>query len=86
MNSKTLPSFWETYEKLDQTTRERAQKVFVLWTENPFHPSLHFKCVHAEENVWSVRITMNHRALCIWEKDTAVWFWIGKHDDYERLI
>jgi hypothetical protein len=86
MISKTLPTFWEAYNRLEATTRERAQKIFAIWGENPFHPSLHFKCVHADDNVWSVRITRSHRALCIWEKDTATWFWIGSHDDYERLI
>jgi hypothetical protein len=86
MISKALPSFWEAYNRLETTTRERAQKVFLLWSENPFHPSLHFKCVHAEDNIWSVRITRSFRALCILEKDTATWFWIGSHDDYERLI
>ena len=55
MKSKTLPSFWKHYEKL-------------------------------EEEIWSLRITKGYRALCLYEKDLVVWFWIGNHDDYERLI
>jgi hypothetical protein len=53
---------------------------------NPFHPSLHFKCINREENVWSVRITRGYRALGILEGDTVTWFWIGSHDEYERFI
>jgi mRNA-degrading endonuclease RelE of RelBE toxin-antitoxin system len=86
MKSAVLPSFWKAYEKLDQEVKQRAQKAFRLWTENPFHPSLHFKCINVSENIWSVRITLNYRAIGIWEEDTVTWFWIGSHDDYQRYF
>ena len=86
MNSLTRPSFWKAYEKLDSEIKNRAQKVFNLWKENPFHPSLHFKCVNSEENVWSIRISRGYRALCIFKDDKTVWFWIGDHDEYGRFI
>jgi len=54
--------------------------------QNPFHPSLHFKCINAEENIWSVRITLGYRAIGILEDDTVTGFWIGSHDDYERFF
>jgi hypothetical protein len=57
-----------------------------LWRDNPFHPSLHFKCINPQENIWSVRINRNFRALGIWEGDTLTWCWIGSHHDYERFI
>lgn len=86
MRSATLPSFWEAYRSLDEDLKGRARKAFRLWAENPFHPSLRFKCIHREENIWSVRITRGHRALGILESDTVTWFWIGRHDDYERFF
>ena len=86
MKSATLASFWDAYEALDSSIQRRARKAFRLWIENPFHPSLRFKCVHAEESVWSVRITLGYRALGIWEGDTVTWFWIGGHDAYERFL
>jgi mRNA-degrading endonuclease RelE of RelBE toxin-antitoxin system len=86
MKSAALPSFWESYKKLDETVRNRAKKAFVLWIENPFHPSLHFKCVNSEEEIWSVRITLNYRALGILDGDTVTWFWIGNHKDYEKYF
>jgi mRNA-degrading endonuclease RelE of RelBE toxin-antitoxin system len=85
MKSATLPSFWKTYHSLDPTIRQRARKAYDLWRNNPFHPSLHFKCINREENVWSVRITIDYRALGILEGDTVTWFWIGSHDEYEQF-
>lgn len=86
MKSATVPSFWETYAKLDETVKQRARKAFELWSENPFHPSLHFKCVNSEEDIWSVRITINYRALGVLDEGTVTWFWIGSHKEYERYF
>jgi hypothetical protein len=86
MKSATLPSFWTTYGSLDEDTKRQARKAYRLWAENPFHPSLHFKCINREENVWSVRITRRYRAVGILEGDTVTWFWIGRHDDYEHFF
>jgi hypothetical protein len=84
MKSATLPSFWQAYAALDNEIKRRARKAFRLWKQNHFYPSLHFKCIHREEGIWSVRITRGYRALGIMEGDTVTWFWIGSHDDYER--
>lgn len=86
MKSMTLPSFWEKYYLLDTTIKQQAKKVYELWLQNPFHPSLHFKCINTEENIWSVRITRSYRALGVLEDGTVTWFWIGSHDDYERFF
>lgn len=84
MKSLTLPSFWEAYRTLNDDIKQRARKAYRLWEENPFHPSLHFKCINREEDVWSVRITLGYRAVGIFEGDTVTWFWIGGHDEYEH--
>ena len=86
MNSLTLPSFWDGYHALDSTIQRRARKAYALWAENPFHPSLRFKCINSAENIWSVRITRGVRALGILDGDTVTWFWIGGHDAYERFF
>jgi len=84
MKSAALPSFWKTYRLLDKTIKRRTRKAYRLWAQNPFYPSLHFKCINTEENIWSVRITLRYRALGLLEGDTVTWFWIGSHDNYER--
>ena len=86
MKSDTLPSFWDGYRKLDESIRHKARKTYVVWLENPFHPSLRFKCVNHSEDIWSVRITRSYRALGILEDDVVTWFWIGNHDEYERYF
>ncbi len=86
MKSATLPSFWEHYSKLTLDVRARAKKAYRLWSEDPFHPSLRFKCINNSDNIWSVRVTLGYRAIGIMDDDTVTWFWIGSHDDYERFF
>ncbi len=43
MKSATLPSFWTEYHALPLEIRRVARKAYRLWSNNPFHPSLHFK-------------------------------------------
>ena len=86
MKSATLPSFWDAYQSLDNRTKNSARKAYRIWKDNPFHPSLHFKCINHEERIWSVRVTRNYRAIGILESNTVTWFWIGSHDDYERFF
>jgi len=86
MKSATLPSFWATYGALEKDVRRKARKAYQLWARNPFHPSLHFKCINSDEDIWSVRITPGCRAIGTLAGDTVTWFWIGRHDDYERFF
>lgn len=85
MKSLTLPSFWQAYQNLDESVRRKARKTYLLWSQNPFHPSLHFKCINRDDDLWSVRITRGYRALGIREGESVTWFWIGNHDDYESF-
>ena len=49
----------------------------------PRHPSLRFE---RKGRGWSARVSRGYRALA-WERaEGLVWFWIGSHDEYERLI
>ncbi|MDD1427788.1 hypothetical protein MEO94_25665 [Dolichospermum sp. ST_sed9] len=71
MKSATLPSFWDEYQSLDKQVRQSARKAYRLWRENPFYPSLHFKCINNQENLWSVRINLNYRAIGVLDNDTV---------------
>ena len=86
MNSQTLPSFWKEYSRLNESIKLRARKAYELWRENPFHPSLRFKCINTKENIWSVRVSKDFRAIGVLDGDTITWFWIGNHDDYEKFF
>jgi hypothetical protein len=36
--------------------------------------------------IFSARIGLDWRAVCVRTGDTALWYFIGSHADYERLI
>jgi hypothetical protein len=49
-------------------------------------PGLNFKKVDEENNVYSVRIGLAYRALGQIDGEAIVWFWIGPHGDYNKLV
>ena len=83
MKSSTTPDFWTAFASLPPEIKVRAKVAYRLWMHNPRHPSLQFKKTGA---VWSVRIGAGYRALAALEETTFHWFWIGTHDEYERLL
>jgi hypothetical protein len=88
MQHRAAKDFWKEYWTLPQGIRTRADKQFSLLKANPQHPSLQFKKVgerHGNE-IWSVRVTLNYRALAIRRSDGYLWFWIGDHKTYNVLI
>ncbi len=86
MKSQLADEFITYFRALPEEVRMQARKNYRLWKENPSHPSLHFKRVHAHEPLYSVRIGLGWRALGLLENGTITWFWIGSHADYDRLI
>jgi len=83
MNSRTTRSFREAFTALPPEIQQRAREAYRLWRDNPNLPGLRFKRVGDEV---SVRIGRNYRALGILQGDTVYWYWIGKHDEYDRRI
>ncbi|MEO5360037.1 MAG: hypothetical protein H7843_06255 [Nitrospirota bacterium] len=76
-------SFWTCYEGLPAHVRKLADKNFSLLKENPHHPSIHLKQV---DKHWSIRIGKKHRALAVEINEGLLWYWIGTHAEYDRLI
>ena len=76
-------AFWKQYESLPETVRALADKNYALLKNDPRHPSLHFKKVGS---YWSVRVGVHYRALAVEVEDGMLWFWIGSHAEYDRLI
>ena len=63
-----------------------ARKAYRLFAQNPKHSSLRFKPASHNSNSYS-RINIGYRALGMMpQSDEIVWFWIGPHAEYERLI
>ncbi|MBM4037532.1 MAG: hypothetical protein FJ290_03375 [Planctomycetes bacterium] len=83
MKSSTTPDFWASYARLPPEAKRQACAAFRLWRANHRHPSLRFKKVGV---AWSVRIGRGYRAMAMLQSGVAYWFWIGTHDEYERLL
>jgi hypothetical protein len=77
------PDFWGCYRSLPANIREHADHAFTLLKADPYHPSLHFKKVG---EFWSARVGISHRALGVGIEDGILWFWIGSHAEYDRIL
>jgi hypothetical protein len=86
MNSQAVPGFWRIYRKLPRNIRQAARAAYHQFIADPTHPSLHFHRLDVDPQLWSVRITRNHRAVGIVQGDTVTWFWIGDHKAFDRTF
>ena len=77
------PSFWDLYEELPAAIQELADKNFELLKADPKHPSLHLK---KTGKYWSARVGMKYRALGVEIDEGMLWFWIGTHAEYDKLL
>ena len=83
MNHFATPDFWYCYRHLPVEVRELADKNFSLMRQNPHHPSLRLKKVGT---FWSARVGLHFRVLARDRAEGLVWFWIGPHSEYDRLL
>ncbi len=86
MTSRTTRRFRELIAAMPRHVRQQAREAYRLFRENPRHPGLHFKRVHDDPMIYSARVGIGFRAVGVREGDTIVWFWIGSHADYDRLL
>jgi len=84
--SRTTERFWESYNSLSTEVKKKAKKAFQLFQKEPNYPGLHFKRIHTSKLVYSIRITKSYRALGVVMDEEIVWFWIGSHSEYDKLI
>jgi hypothetical protein len=87
VKSRTRRSFWLDYAALPTPIQIRAKAAYRRFLLDPTYPGLQFKQVHPTLPVWSVRISASYRAVGIkTPANTIVWFFIGTHADYDRLL
>jgi plasmid maintenance system killer protein len=86
MKSRGTQSFWKCYYELPKEIRRQAVKTYHMWREHPEAGGLQFKRVGKKEAVYSIRVNDSYRVLGLLEDNTIYWFWIGKHDEYERIL
>ena len=72
------------YEALPRPIQRLADENFRLLKRDPRHPSLRLKKVGSR--YWSARVGSDYRAVAVESSRGLIWFWIGPHAEYERLL
>ena len=83
VKSFVRPSFWRAYAALDSRGQAAARRAYQLFAQNTDHPSLRFKKLQGYENVWSVRVNEQYRAVGERVGDTIERAWIGSHNEFD---
>lgn len=83
VNHFASPDFWFHYRQLPPEIRNLADKNFDLLKKNSRHPSLRLKKIGV---FYSARVGLHYRAMAKSRSEGLVWFWIGHHSEYDRLL
>lgn len=86
MTSLVRPSFWSAYDQLAENNKRDARKAYAVFARDPLHPSLRFKKLAGYEDVWSVRISAQYRAIGQRRGEVITWVWIGSHNEFDKLF
>lgn len=86
MKSRTTTEFRKLFAALPKPIKEQTRAAYRQFKEDPSYPSLRFKKVHPELPIYSARISKSYRAVGQLDGDTVIWFWVGSHAEYDRLL
>lgn len=86
MISRLHPSFHRDFARLPREIQQRARDAYRRFQADPTHPGLQFKRLHAALPLWSVRVSGSYRAVGVRKDDEIVWFFIGTHAEYDRML
>ena len=80
----TTRTFWKCYGALPASVQNTEDQCYELLKVDPSHRSLHFKKI--SKKYWSVRAGLDYRALGVEVEGGILWFWLGTHAEYDKLI
>lgn len=86
MKSRATRQFHSLLSLLPERVQQQATEAYQLFRQNTAHPGLRFKQVHKNPPTYSVRVGIGYRAVGVIDQDTIIWFWIGSHADYDKLL
>jgi hypothetical protein len=86
VTSHTTERFRAAFAELPERVQRSSRRAYRTFLKNPSHPSLRFKQVHATRPIFSARVALGYHALCVREGEDFIWFWIGSHAEYDRLL
>lgn len=84
MKSRRNPRFRKLFAQLPADVQQLARDAYLIFHENPQHPSLQFKPVGP--SIYSARVGAHYRAVGVLTGNTIVWTWIGSHEAYNRHV
>lgn len=83
MRHRATARFWLCCHQLPDDVQRLANRCYPLLREDARHPSLRLK---RAGRFWSVRVGLHFRALALEHEGDLIWFWIGSHSDYDKLL
>ena len=86
MRSKRTKQFKVLFSALPLDVQQQANKAYRQFKADANHPALDFKRVSSKGPTYSARISMQYRALAVRRRDYWLWFWIGPHAEYDKLL
>jgi hypothetical protein len=86
VKNRRSKEFLKQFAHLPPAIKIQAKESYCRFKADPYHSSLHFKCIDPQDNIYSVRVGLHYRAAGIRQGNTIIWFFIGSHEDYNHLI
>ena len=86
MKSRRTKQFRALFSALSHEAQQQANAAYRQFVSDPTHPGLVFKQVSAKGPTYAARVGIHYRALAIKKQDCLLWFWIGPHAEYDRLL
>lgn len=83
LRSSATSGFWKLFTDLPIDVQDLAIEKYELFNRDPHHPSLGFQ---AKGRVWTVDIGRSYRAIAFKTENHLSWFWIGSHEDYNKVL
>lgn len=77
MKSRRTRQFRDLFAALPTRVQQQAREAYKLFRDDPFIQ------VYTSRRSTRNRVGIGYRAVAVVDEDTAIWFWIGSHADYE---
>lgn len=84
MENRRTKSYWKCLDKLGVNIDALLERTYDTWLNEPQSNGLEFTFLHDDPLVARVRVGDHYRAIMVIDGETAVWFWIGTHEDYNK--
>jgi hypothetical protein len=86
VKSQTTAQFRQLFAELPEQVQEQTRNAYRQFKKDPSYPSLRFKKVHPQLPIYAARINKSYRAVGQLDGDMVIWFWVGSHTDYDKLL